>query len=130
MNILPVVSIVFGVIIIVGRTPLLFAPEAALKVIHNIIQKKSNLRLIGSSTTLFGVFMIAAVITTNQLYPLTVSLLGYFFAIVGGSLVIFPSSIQKLAVKIWSMSNLVARILGLTSVILGLFLIYIGVTCL
>jgi uncharacterized protein YjeT (DUF2065 family) len=82
----------------------------------------------GTTTLLLGVIMIISVITTNQAYPMALASLGYFFALVGSSLVIIPSVIQKLAVKIWSMSNLVARIIGLVSVILGVFLIYIGVT--
>ena len=127
MNILPVVSIVFGILIIIGRAPLLFAPETALKTIRNLVGSTWKLRLIGVSTFLFGVIMLAVTCMTEQRYPIPVMSLGCLFTVVGMLLILIPSIIQKLAIRIWSMSTLQARALGLISVLIGGYLIYLGV---
>lgn len=130
MNILPTACIVFGILIILGRGPLLIAPETTLNIIRGFISKTRNLRIIGCSTLLIGVILITTAVKTPQVYPVTVLSLGCLFAVVGGLLVLIPSVIQKLAVLIWSMSARQARVLGVISVLLGAYLIYLGINTL
>ena len=126
MNNLAIVSIIIGILLIIGRGPLIFAPAATLRVIRKIVNKKSNLRLLGIPTSLLGVTMITSSLNSNQPFTLIILIPGCLILLAGLSEIFITSSIQRIAIYIWSMSEMKARVLGLFSVVLGVGFIYLG----
>ena len=126
MNNLAIVSIIIGILLIVGRAPLIFAPAATLRIIRKIVNKKSNLRLLGIPTSLLGVAMITSSLDTNQPFTLIILIPGCLIVLAGLSEIFITSFIQRIAIYIWSMSKMKARVLGLFSVVLGVGFIYLG----
>lgn len=126
MSNLSLISIIFGIIIIIGRSPLLFAPDITLKLIRKVINKKIILRILSIPTALLGLVMITSAWGSDQLAALIILVLGWI--IVFGAILelIFTSFIQRIAKSIWDMNNSIAQILGFLSLVLGAFFIYIG----
>ena len=126
MSNLAIVCVFFGILIVFSRAPLLIAPAATLRIINRIIGKKSNLRIIGIPTSLLGVVMITSTLDTNQSFALIILILGCLIVLAGFLEIFITSFIQRIAIYIWSMSNMKGRVLGLFSVILGVCFIYLG----
>ena len=126
MSDLALISIIFGILIVVGRAPLVFAPDTAIRFIRRVINKKIVLRIMGIPTALLGLAMIFSAWGSDQSAALIILLLGWFIAFMAVLELIFTSFIQRIANSIWNMDNSLARILGLLSVVLGAFFIYIG----
>ncbi|MHC4790965.1 MAG: hypothetical protein ACYS8Y_05955 [Planctomycetota bacterium] len=126
MSNLALISIIFGILIIVGRVPLVFAPDTALKFIRRVINKNIILRIVAIPTALLGSAMIISAWGSDQSTALIILLLGSFIAFMAVLELFFTSFIQRIANHIWNMDNLKARILGLFSVVIGAFFIYLG----
>ena len=126
MNTLPVIAIFFGIVLILGRAPLLLVPASMLELIRRIISNIIRIRLMGTITLLVGLCIIVDALTIEKSFPGVVLALGCVLAAVASSLVLIPTSIQKLAIRIWSINPMQARLLGLVSVLLGAYLIYLG----
>ncbi len=126
MNNLAIVSIIMGILLVIGRGPLIFAPAATLRVIRKIVKKKSNLRLLGIPTSLLGAAMITSSLDTNQSFTLIILIPGCLILLAGLSEIFITSFIQRIGIYIWSMSKRKARLLGLFSVVLGSGFIYLG----
>ena len=60
MSHLAFVSIVFGVLIIIARGPLLVAPANTLEVYRSLIRSNARVRVLGLCGVLLGLAMIAA----------------------------------------------------------------------
>jgi uncharacterized protein YjeT (DUF2065 family) len=127
MSAVSVMSIIFGIIIIVGRAPLVFAPDAALRLVRRIINNKGSLRVVGVLTVVLGVALIASAWDVHQSAALILYWLGWLLFFAGFVEVIFTAFVQRIAISIWSMNNTIARILGLFAVIIGAFFIYLGI---
>lgn len=127
MSAVSVMSVIFGIIIILGRAPLLFEPEATLQLIRRIINKKGTLRIAGVFTAVLGLALIASAWNVHQSAALILYWLGWvlFFAAIVE--LIFTAFVQRIAIAVWSMKNSTARILGIVAVIIGAFFIYLGV---
>ena len=126
MNTLPVISVIFGIVLILGRAPLLFRPVAMQGFIRGIIGNATKLRLMGTIVLLAGVCMIIVALTIEKSYPEIVLALGCLFTLVAAVFLLTTAATRKLAVRIWSMSPGQARLLGLISVLFGAYLIYLG----
>ncbi|MCJ7580503.1 MAG: hypothetical protein MUP98_08200 [Candidatus Aminicenantes bacterium] len=126
MSKLAVVSAFFGILIIVGRAPLVFAPAAAIKIIQKIVNKKSNLRLMGIFTSLLGAAMITSALNADQSFAFIILILGWLIVAAGVIEIVFTSHVQKIAINIWNMSYSKARVLGIISVVLGACFIYLS----
>ena len=126
MSAVALMSIIFGIVIILGRAPLVFAPGATLKLIRRIINNKNTLRIVGIITAVLGVALIASAWGVDQSAALILYWLGWFLVFAAAVELIFTAFVQRIANAIWSMNNTTARILGLFSVIIGAFFIYLG----
>lgn len=126
MSAVSVMSIIFGIIIIVGRAPLVVAPEATLRLVRRIINNKGTLRIVGVFTAVLGIALIASAWDVRQSAALILYWLGWvlFFAAIVE--LIFTAFVQRIAISIWSMKHSTARILGLVAVVIGAFFIYLG----
>ena len=130
MSAVSVMSIIFGIIIIVGRAPLVVAPEATLRFVRRIINSKGSLRIVGVFTGVLGLALIASAWGADQVIALILYWLGWLIFCAALAELIFTAFVQKIAISIWSMSNSTARILGLVAVVLGAFFIYLGIAVL
>ena len=126
MSAVSVMSIVFGIIIIVGRAPLVFAPEATLRLIRKIISNKGTLRIVGIFTAVLGLALITSAWGVDQSAALILYWLGWFIVFAAVVELIFTAFVQRIANSIWSMKNSTARILGLCTIVVGAFFIYLG----
>ena len=127
MSAVSVMSIIFGILIIVGRAPLVFAPEATLRLIRRIINNKGTLRIVGIITAVLGLALIASAWGVDQSAALILYWLGWFIVFAAVVELIFTAFVQRIAISIWSMKNSTARILGLVAVVIGAFFIYLGI---
>jgi len=127
MNAVSVMSIIFGIVIILGRAPLVFAPGATLRLIRRIINNKGTLRIVGIFTAVLGVALIAAAWDVRQSAALILYWLGWLLFFAALVELIFTAFVQRIAISIWSMKNSTARILGVFAVIIGAFFIYLGI---
>jgi uncharacterized protein YjeT (DUF2065 family) len=130
MSAVSIVSIIFGIIIIVGRAPLVFAPGATLRLVRRIINNKGTLRIVGVFSAVLGMAMIATAWGVDQSAVLILSWLGWLIFCAALVELIFTAFVQKIAIAIWSMKNTTARILGLVAVVIGAFFIYLGIAVL
>jgi uncharacterized protein YjeT (DUF2065 family) len=130
MSAISIMSIIFGIIIILGRAPLLFEPEATLLLVRRIINKKSALRIVGVFTAVLGLALVASAWNVRQSLALILYWIGWALFFAGIAELIFTAFVQRLANAVWSMGNTTARILGVFAVIIGTFFIYLGVAVL
>ena len=126
MSAVALVSIMFGIVIIVGRAPLVVAPGATLRLIRRIINDKSTLRIVGIVTAVLGLALIASAWGVDQSAALILYWLGWFVFLAALVELIFTAFIQRIANSIWNMKNSTARIVGFFSVVVGAFFIYLG----
>jgi uncharacterized protein YjeT (DUF2065 family) len=127
MSAVSVMSIIFGIIIIVGRAPLVVAPEATLRLVRRIINNKGSLRIVGIFSAVLGMALIASAWGADQIIALILYWLGWLIFCAALAELIFTAFVQRIAISIWSMKNSTARILGLVAVIIGAFFIYLGI---
>jgi uncharacterized protein YjeT (DUF2065 family) len=127
MSAVSVMSIIFGIIIIVGRAPLVVAPGATLRLIRRIINNKGTLRIVGIFSAVLGVALVAAAWDVRQSAALILYWLGWLLFFAALVELIFTAFVQKIAISIWSMKNSTARILGIVAVVIGAFFIYLGI---
>ena len=127
MSAVSIMSIIFGILIIFGRAPLVFAPGATLRLIRRIINNKDSLRIVGIITAVLGLALIASAWGVDQSAALILYWLGWFILFAAVVELIFTAFVQRIAISIWSMKNSTARIVGLFSVVVGAFFIYLGI---
>ena len=127
MNAVSVMSIIFGIIIILGRAPLLFEPEASLRLIRRIINNKGSLRIVGVFTVVLGMALIASAWDVHHDAALILYWLGWLLFFAGFVELIFTAFVQRIAIVVWSMGNKTARIIGVLAFIIGAFFIYLGI---
>lgn len=127
MSAVSVMSIIFGIVIIFTRAPLIVAPEATLRLVRRIINDKGSLRIVGVFTGVLGLALIASAWNADQTIALILYWLGWLIFCAALAELIFTAFVQRIAISIWSMRNSTARILGLVAVIIGAFFIYLGI---
>jgi uncharacterized protein YjeT (DUF2065 family) len=130
MSAVSVMSIIFGIVIILGRAPLVFAPGAALRLVRRTINNKGTLRIVGIFTAVLGLTLIAAAWDVHQSAALILYWLGWLIFCAALVELIFTAFVQRITISIWSMNNTTARILGIVAVVIGAFFIYLGLAVL
>ena len=130
MNAVSLVSIIFGIVIILGRAPLVFAPGATLRLIRRIINSKSLLRIVGIITAVLGLALVASAWGVDQSAALIIYWLGWFILFAAAVELIFTAFVQRIANSIWNMKNSTARIVGIVSVVVGALFVYLGLVVL
>jgi hypothetical protein len=121
-------SIIFGIIIIVSRAPLVVAPEATLRLVRRIINDKGSLRIVGVFTGVLGLALIVSAWNADQTIALILYWIGWLAFCAALAELIFTAFVQKIAISIWSIRNSTARILGLIAVIIGALFVYLGIS--
>ena len=126
MNSLATVSVFVGILLIMVRGPLLFAPEATLQTYRKLIADETRIRIIGVFAAMLGVAMISSAWGADQPAAIIISILGWIVALVAPLLLMLPAFYQYLADSFLDMSTAAARVIGVLSVAVGGFFIYLG----
>jgi hypothetical protein len=129
MTHLSLVSIVLGALIIVTRTPLLFAPRATLEVYGSLYRTDTRARLVGLLAASVGLCMILAASTSSGVGASVFWVWGWLAVLVAGLVpILFPAAYRGLvgAALGWAAASGRARALGALAVALGVLLVYLG----
>ena len=128
MNGLALISILMGVLIIISRGPLIFAPEIMRKFYMKLIATSTRIRIMGLCITPLGAVAIMVARGSDQTASLIISVIGYIMVLIAVFfMLIFPSLSKQVAdAFLEAMDNLMLRILGLLAVCLGALFIYLG----
>ncbi len=129
MDHLSIICITLGIFIIVVRGPLIFAPEFTLRSYRKLLATTLRIRITGMIFLILPVAMILAAWGDHRDGAEIIMGLGYilgFFVVV--FLLIF-TNIYKLIADAFldAMDNLILRGLGVISLGIGSFFIYVGV---
>lgn len=118
----------FGVLVIVSRSPLIFAPERTRSVFMKIMATPSRMRVLGLLMALLGA--LAAWVGTTEAGPLAdfVNTVGIIIIFFGAGIVIpFASPVGKMFREIiGAVSTSFLRGAGVLAVILGAWVVWYG----
>ncbi len=126
MSNLAIVSLVLGIVAVVGRAPLIFAPGISLEIIRKIIDNTLVIRI---GSIIAGALSAACLYSawgSEQSAALIILIMGWHLAIVALFALTIPPIIQLLGDIFWSINNKTARVVGVISVGFGVLLIYLG----
>jgi uncharacterized protein YjeT (DUF2065 family) len=129
MSRLALVSIIFGAIIILIRSPTIFIPEASKKFFLKLIfSSNTRIRITGIFAVALGIIMIDVAQGHDNTAALFIKCFGWFLAVGAGSIfLIFTSIFKDIFVNIVeNMDELTLRIIGVIGVGIGLLFIYLG----
>ncbi len=129
MTNLAIISIVFGSVIIVGRAPLIFVPEASLRFIQKLVDDEKRIRIMGIFVSLLSLAMIAGAWGADEPAAAIIKVLGWILAFGAAVELLVPSAVCGFAGMIWNMSVSSARVIGVISVAGGAFFISLGFWC-
>jgi len=129
MSHLAFVSIVFGVLIIIARGPLLVAPANTLEVYRSLIRSNARVRVLGLCGVLLGLAMIAAASSSDGTGAWVIWVWGWVVVSMSGLFALpFASAYRRFAeVLLGLMENSdLPRPVGAIATALGALLIYLG----
>ena len=117
-----------GILSIVSRGPLIFAPETTKAFYLKLVTSNTRIRIMGLFVAALGTAAIMAARGSDQTAALIILVLGYFWVFAATFfLLIFPSFYKLIAgAFLDAMDNLILRLLGFFTVLLGAFFIYLG----
>jgi hypothetical protein len=126
-----VASIVFGVVMVCSRGPLLLAPAATLGWFERLIETDGRIRALGAVTLMLGTAMAWAGASERSGLAMILFVIGW--AVIGSStlaLVLFPDAYRSIAEAVLPSDtdeDLIGwRLLGLLGVFVGVLMIYYG----
>lgn len=130
MDALSVLCVVAGVLIVASRGPLVFAPEATLRVYERMLATDARVRAVGA----FAGALAVATLTTPAAGPLSRFWLGLIGAMLLGVtiwLIAAPAHYRRMAHAVFdfargSTDGAIVRGVGLLAVAIGACLIYVG----
>jgi uncharacterized protein YjeT (DUF2065 family) len=123
-----IISVLIGVLIIVGRGPLIFWPEATREFYLKLIATNLRVRLIGVCLLALGIVMIMSARADARGASIIIQGLGWFLVFIAffGEL-IFASIVRLIAEAVLeALDNVMLRGLGVLAVGLGAFFIWLG----
>lgn len=128
---MPVVAqilVVFGVLIILTRAPLIIAPEATRDLYLRILSDDSRMRAFGAFFAVISVAIAYAVRLETGLAAQVLYYLTLIIAVMTGLFMVpFPGMMRKVALQIWNrFSANTMRMLGVLAVLFGGWLVWLG----
>ena len=135
MNIIGITSILFGMLIIIGRGILMVAPATTLFGFRIMIQTKIRTRILGLCILPLGPLMIWAVYSGNSTLAEILMVIGWIItAMALFLLVIFPKVYMTICEAFLPSETITDfagwRLLGLMGVAIGILFVYFGVLAL
>lgn len=130
MNAVAIVSIVFGLLIIVTRGPLIFAPAQMKNVFLKIFQTPQRVRGVGIGMAVLGVAVLLALSESVGTLAVILSVVAWSMLIAALAFMApFPGAAKSfLDGTINLMSDGFLRVVGAIAVVIGILLIYAGAT--
>ncbi|MEE8258102.1 MAG: hypothetical protein V3R20_00275 [Sphingomonadales bacterium] len=130
MSALAIAIIVFGLLILVTRGPLVYAPDQTRNRLVSLFDSERKMRKLGIAIAALGVFFIWAADGAIGGWAVAVYLFGVLALLISLlSMIPFPGRMQPLATRIWKgFSETTLRLIGITSTVFGAWLIYVGFT--
>ncbi len=125
-NALAVFCIAIGLLIILGRGPLIFVPERTMELYRRLLSTDPMVRAVGLCVGALGAGLALLAKGDGE----TVAL-GLVLAAVGLMLIVFPGPYRRLATSVLdfardSIHSTVIRAVGLLAVGIGAFLVHLG----
>ena len=133
MDSLSVVCIVLGTWVIVKRAPLIFAPRGTLRAYDRWVLATTNrIRTFGIAIAIFGITLVFIPLGDAGLARL-LHAGGVAMLAVAVSVLVLPKWTQQQVRRLvafveLSVGDMGLRVIGLLSVVLGVFLIYLGIS--
>ncbi len=130
MSALAIAIIIFGLLILVTRGPLVYAPDKARNRLVGLFDSERKMRMMGIAIAALGAFFIWATDGATGGWAVAVYLFGILALMISLlSMIPFPGRMQPLATRIWKgFSETTLRLIGLTSTVFGVWLIFVGFT--
>ncbi len=130
MSALSILCVGLGVLIIVGRGPLIFAPRATLRFYASVMSTVTRFRVLGMMLGVFGGAFLFFDYGKGAIVG-WVSMLGWLFVTAAFALVVLPGPFYRIfkgGLRSFreSVSDVVIRMFGLLAVIVGVGFIYMG----
>jgi hypothetical protein len=133
MNGLAIVSVLWGILIIISRTPFLIAPVATINTYRKISSTNTRIRMMGVVMIVLSLFTILFAQKSAEAIADVYLLFGWIAALVSVfMLLIFPIIIKEIlefSLKLFSRS-VTARLIMIIPTAIGIFLIYMGIAVL
>ena len=133
MNGLAIVSILWGILIIITRTPVLLAPRITINTYRKISSTNTRIRMMGVVMIVLSLFTILFAQKSAEVIADCYLLFGWIAALVSVfMLLIFPiifKEILEFSLKLFSRS-VTARLIMIVPTAIGIFLFYIGIVVL
>ena len=120
--------VIFGILIILSRGPLIVAPERTRNMYLKLFRSDRRMRVFGIVMGTAAAFVAYGFWGIPGTAPLVVFYIASFmFLTMAVWMVPFPASANRVAMKIWSaFSPAVLRIIGFVSVAFGMWLVFFG----
>jgi len=130
MSVLAIAIIVFGLLILVTRVPLVYAPDKTRARLVGLFDSERKMRMMGLAIAALGAFFIWATDGATGGWAVTVYLFGILALMISLLCMIpFPGRMQPVATRVWQGFGVTTlRLIGLTSTVFGAWLIYVGFT--
>ena len=128
---LAIVCVVAGVLIILGRGPLIFTPERTLELYRRMVGTEAAVRIVGLCVGALGAGMAVLARGGGGTGVSIVFVLGLVLAAAGLMLLVLPSPYRRVADSVLdfardSVDPTVIRALGLVAAGIGAYLVYFG----
>ena len=131
MDSFSIICIAVGILVIVGRGPLIFAPSATLRFYDRwLLSTNARFRVFGVVFATLAMALLFSDFGEGGLAGL-LHTFGWFMATVALLFLVLPNVLRRFIQTIFgyieeSVDNGIVRIVGLLSVVFGLALIYLG----
>lgn len=135
MDGLAVVSVLFGVVIILLRAPLIFAPERTIEFYRRLVATDTRLRIIGILFAVLALSMIGVAWGSTETAPRVLFFFGWFLAAGAVVLVGFSPFYRRFAESLLDLMRdgidpLLLRAIGAVAVGVGALFVYLGLVVL
>ena len=132
MDALGIACIVVGVLVILARSPLIFAPEATLRVYRSLIATNARLRVVGFVLAALGAALVRSGSGVEGLATQALFVLGWLLCFAGLAGLLFPGLWRRvidsvLSIASESVDTALLRVLGVIAVAVGAAVVYLGV---
>ena len=120
--------VVFGILIILSRGPLIVAPGRTRDLYLKLFLSERRMRNYGIIIGLVAALVAYTFMGVQGTAPLVVVAVSLLVVVIAACFLIpFPASANRLAMKVWSaFSPPVLRVIGLVSVLFGMWLVFFG----
>ena len=128
-------SVAFGVLLLVSRGPLAFAPAATMRFYHGVVATPARVRVLGVVIGVLGLLVASTSWAGEGGAEQFFRGLGALFILLAVLLLVAPAAYQRIAEAVLSFSDesvdtAVVRGVGIFAMALGAFLIYLGLAVL